>query len=393
MINTFSFARIPRIEFGAGKYALLPDAIAPYGKRALIITGGSSLKKSGRLDLLLKDLKDKGVACHVETVDNEPSPDLIDDISVKYRHQDIPVVVAAGGGSVMDAGKAISAMLRVEKPVESFLDGISIDVHPGVKVPFISVPTTSGTGSEATKNAVLLKIGPDGYKRSLRHDNFIPDVALIDPELMLTCPSPITAACGMDAFVQLLESYVSIKPTPMTDGLALSGMEAVARSLVSACTDGAGDTGVRSDLAYGALISGITLANAGLGIIHGFASSIGGFFNIPHGVVCGTLLAPATKMNIEVLKKTDPDGIQMMKHARVGAILSGLSFDGSQADEFCERLIDALYSWTENLGMPLLREYGVKESDIEKIVAATEAKNNAAALTKDEITKILKDRI
>ncbi len=393
MINTFGFARIPRIEFGAGKFAMLPGIISSCGERALIITGGSSFKKSGRLDSLIKTLSEKGVASHVEAVDSEPSPDLVDDICGKYRHQDIQVVVAAGGGSAIDAGKAISAMLRVKRPVENFLEGIGNEKHPGLKVPYIAVPTTSGTGSEATKNAVLSKIGPEGYKRSLRHDNFIPDVAVIDPELMLTCPSPITAACGMDAFVQLLESYVSIKPTPMTDALALSGIEAAARSLVSACGDGAGDTGVRSDMAYGALISGITLANAGLGIIHGFASAIGGFFNIPHGVVCGTLLAPATRMNIEVLKKTDPGGIQIMKHARAGAILSGRPYDGSNVSELCERLIETLYVWTENLGMPRLREYGVKESDIEKIVAATEAKNNAAALTKDEITKILKERI
>jgi len=393
MISAFGFSRIPRIEFGAGKFAMLPGIISSYGKNALILTGGSSLKKSGRLDVLLKDLKDRGVAVHVEAVDSEPSPVLIDDLSSKYRRLNIQVVVAVGGGSAIDAGKAISAMLKLDKPVGSFLDGISTDVHPGVKVPFIVVPTTSGTGSEATKNAVLSKIGPEGYKRSLRHDNFIPDVALIDPELMLTCPSHVTAACGMDAFVQLLESYVSVKPTPMTDALALSGMEAIARSLVSACADGAGDTGVRSDMAYGALISGITLANAGLGIIHGFASSIGGFFNIPHGVICGTLLAAATKKNIEVLKEKDPYGIQFKKHARSAAILSGRVYDESKVPELCDLLIEALYGWTENLEMPLLGSFSVKKADIERIAAATEHKNNAVNLTKDDIAEILKERI
>lgn len=393
MINTFGFARIPRIEFGAGKFAMLTGIISSYGKRTLIITGGSSFKKSGRLDILIKALSNEGVISHIEIISGEPSPDFIDDISAKYRHQDISVVVAAGGGSAIDAGKAVSAMLKVDRPVINFLEGMGKEKHPGVKIPFIAVPTTSGTGSEATKNAVLSKIGPEGYKRSLRHDNFVPDVALIDPELTHTCPSPITAACGMDAFVQLLESYVSIKPTPMTDALALSGIEAMAGSLISACGDGADDTGVRSDMAYGALISGITLANAGLGIIHGFASSIGGFFNIPHGVICGTLLAPATKKNIEVLKKTDPDGIQIKKHARIGAILSGFPFDESKTSGLYERLIDALYVWTDKLGMPLLSEYGVKVADIEKIVAATEAKNNAAALTNEDIAEIVKERI
>jgi alcohol dehydrogenase len=216
---------------------------------------------------------------------------------------------------------------------------------------------------------------------------------LIDPELMLTCPNAITASCGIDAFVQLLESYVSVKPTPMTDALALSGMEAVGRSLISVCTTGAGDIGVRSDMAYGALMSGITLANAGLGIIHGFASSIGGFFNIPHGVICGTLLAAVTKKNTEILKQKEPDGILLKKHARVGAILSGKIYDDSIIFELCDMLIDVLYDWSERLQMPLLSRYGVTEADIDRIADATELKNNAVKLARDDIAEILKERI
>jgi alcohol dehydrogenase len=393
MINTFGFARIPKIEFGAGKFSMLPDLASSYGNKALIITGGSSLKKSGRLDILLKALSNKGVTSHIESIAGEPSPDFINGISSKYGRKDISIVIAVGGGSVMDAGKAVSAMLKIDKPVEGFLEGIVGDVHPGMKVPFIAVPTTSGTGSEATKNAVLSKVGPGGYKRSLRHDNFVPDIALIDPELMLTSPNAITASCGIDAFVQLLESYVSVKPTPMTDALALSGMEAIGRSLISACTDGAGDIGVRSDMAYGALMSGITLANAGLGIIHGFASSIGGFFNIPHGVICGTLLAAVTKKNTEILKQKEPDGILLKKHARVGAILSGKIYDDSIIFELCDMLIDVLYDWSERLQMPLLSRYGVTEADIERIADATELKNNAVKLAREVIAEILKERI
>lgn len=393
MISAFSFTRIPKIEFGAGKISLLPDIVSVYGEKALIITGGSSLKRSGRLDGLLNDLSNKGVTSHTESIAVEPSPDFVDETSSQYRKENISAVIAIGGGSVIDAGKAVSAMLRVDKSAVDFLEGIGTDVHPGVKVPFIAVPTTAGTGSEATKNAVLSKVGEGGYKKSIRHDHFIPDVALIDPELMLTCPKAITASCGMDAFVQLLESYVSVKPTPMTDVLAMNGMEAVSRSLISACTEGEGDIGVRSDMAYGAFMSGITLANAGLGVIHGFASSIGGLFNVPHGIVCGTLLAAATKINIEILKLKEPDGIQLMKHARVGALLSGKTYDVSRISEHCDRLIDVLYDWSEKLQMPLLRQYGVQGADIDRIVTATEPKNNAVTLTREDIKKILKERI
>jgi alcohol dehydrogenase class IV len=393
MINSFGFARIPRIEFGAGRFSMLPGIASSYGKKSLIITGGGSLKKSGRLDNALEAMRSCGVASCVDTVAGEPSPDFVDRTSSKYRNADFSSIIAIGGGSVIDAGKAVSAMLMIDKPVEDFLEGLGRDVHPGGKVPFIAVPTTSGTGSEATKNAVLSKVGPGGYKRSLRHDDFVPDVALIDPELMLTCPGEITAACGLDAFAQLLESYVSAKPTTMTDALALSGMEAVSRSLISACTDGSGDTGVRSDMAYGALMSGITLANAGLGIIHGFASSIGGLFNIPHGVVCGTLLAAATKKNIKILKEKDPDGLQLKKHARVGAILSGSIYDDSIIFEFCDKLTDVLYDWTKMLNMPLLSRYGVSKQDISRIADASEQKNNTVKLDTEDLKDILKERI
>jgi alcohol dehydrogenase len=393
MINTFGFARIPRIEFGAGKFSALPDIVSAYGKKALIISGGGFLDSPGKLDILLSGLITKGIPASVETVTTEPSPSLIDAMAQKYRGNDISIIVSVGGGSAVDSGKAISAMLKIDKPVEGFLEGIGRDVHPGIKIPFIAVPTTSGTGSEATKNAVLSKVGPGGYKKSLRHDNFVPDVALIDPGLMMTCPGAITASCGMDAFVQLLESYVSVKPTPMTDALAVSGMEAVSRSLISACTDGADDIGVRSDMAYGALMSGITLANAGLGVIHGLASAIGGFFNIPHGVICGTLLAAATKKNIEALKEKNPDGVQLKKHARIGALLSGKTYDESKLFKFCDMLIDVLNGWTVKLQMPLLSIYGITKADIDRIAGETELKNNAVKLTREDIAEILKERI
>jgi len=170
-------------------------------------------------------------------------------------------------------------------------------------------------------------------------------------------------------------------------------MKSAAKNLIRVCSDGGNDLYARSDMAYAALMSGITLANAGLGVIHGFASAIGGFFNIPHGVVCGTLLAPATKMNIEVLKNTAASKSQLEKHAIVGALLSGQCFDTKKTDELCSRLIDILYDWTEKLGMPKLKEYGISLSDVKRIAAATEPKNNAVKLSRDDIINILKERI
>ena len=153
-------------------------------------------------------------------VNSEPSPELVDETVQKYSAEKIDVVVSIGGGSVIDAGKAISAMLNTSGSVREYLEVVGNKEHPGTKVPFIAVPTTSGTGSEATKNAVISKLGKDGFKRSLRHDNLVPDVALIDPELTLNCPPDITAAAGMDCFTQLAEAYLSGKSNDYTDALA-----------------------------------------------------------------------------------------------------------------------------------------------------------------------------
>ena len=293
----------------------------------------------------------------------------------------------------MDAGKAVSAMLLQEGSVVDYLEGVGTGVeHSGKKVPLVAVPTTAGTGSEATKNAVLSRPGPQGFKKSLRHDNFVPDVVLLDPKLMLSCPPFITAACGMDAFTQLLESYVSTKASPMTDALALSGLEHIGASLVLACTHGAGDENVRASMAYAALMSGITLANAGLGLVHGLASAIGGGFDIPHGVVCGTLMGAVNAFTIQKLTaEQGPEHPALKKYARVGALLKGMQM--GDVAQGCEMLLETIASWTETLKIPHLGEYGIRESDFDGILAGSGNKNNPLPLGADEIRGVLKERL
>ncbi len=235
------------------------------------------------------------------------------------------MVIAIGGGSVMDAGKAISAMVLQNDSVMAYLEGVGEGKqHNGLKVPMIAVATTSGTGSEATKNAVLSQVGENGFKKSLRHDNFVPNVAILDPELMVTCPQSVTVASGLDALTQLLGAYVSTKATPLTDALALSGIEHFKEGFMGVCSGLSKDTQMRGHMAYASLMSGIVLANAGLGIVHGFASSVGGYFDIPHGVVCGTLLGEAVKLNIQLMNQDkDRYNEALKKYAKVGSILTG----------------------------------------------------------------------
>jgi alcohol dehydrogenase class IV len=301
-------------------------------------------------------------------------------------------VVAIGGGSVIDAGKAISAMIHAEGSVELYLEEVGAPSrHPGSKVPFIAVPTTAGTGSEATKNAVLSRTGPGGFKRSLRHDGFVPDVAIVDPVLALTCPRAVTAACGMDALTQLLESFVSTRATPFTDDMCRSGLGAVAGSLLPVCGDGGADPVHRSRMAYAAMLSGITLSNAGLGVVHGIASELGAAFGVPHGVACGTVLAGATEATVLRLLASAPEGPALKKYAEAGEILCGRTFRGPA--EGAHALVELLVEWTHGLDIPRLGRYGMKQPDKDAIAARSGNKNNPAQLTAREIGEILGFRI
>jgi len=393
-MNYFTFSRTPQVLFGAGTFSRLGGILRDYGARVLVFTGGSSLEASGRSHALAEDLKSKGIDAVFIGITEEPSPETVDSIVGQFHADgDIGAVCSVGGGSVIDAGKAVSAMLPSGDSVFDYLEGVGTGkVHDGSKVPFIAVPTTAGTGSEATKNAVLSRTGKNGFKKSLRHDNFVPDMALIDPELALTCPKHVTAASGMDALCQLAESYVSTKAGPITDILALEGLEHAAANLLKACGSGGGDTHVRAGMAYAAFLSGITLANAGLGVVHGFASSVGGMFDIPHGVVCGTLLAEATAVTIAALRDTGHSGQPYLKkYARIGSLLS--AYSGTSVDHACDRLVITLRKWTDSLEIPRLGVYGVTEADIDSILDITDVKNNPGSLSRDDMRRIIEARL
>lgn len=395
MIPSFIFARIPHIIFGPGKLVDLYSLISKYGKSVLIVVGASSLKKSGKLDEIKVELQDKMINYYVVEVKGEPSPQIVDKVVKNYQNKDIDLVVGIGGGSVTDAGKAISAMMLKEDSIENYLEGVGSKIHDGQKIPYIAIPTTSGTGSEATKNAVISKIGQEGFKKSLRHDNLIPNIAIIDPELMKSCPASVSAACGMDAFTQLLESYVSSKANPITDALAYSGMKYIKDALIPACSHKSSDIIIRSSMAYGSLLSGITLANAGLGIVHGLASPIGAYFTIPHGVVCGTLLTEATKMNIKILQKLGSEGkMSLKKYADIGALLYNNESNTEKTLSYnLSTLINTLENWIDVLKLDNLSNYGITYDDIKKIVEKTGLKNNPVNLDKKDIREILENRL
>ncbi|MRR21395.1 iron-containing alcohol dehydrogenase [bacterium] len=390
MVNPFQFARLPMIYFGSGKIGELPRIVSNYGKSVLLVTGSHSFMDSPHAGRLFDLFRRGGISLQHVPVPSEPSPEIIDETVQKFRGGEINVVVSIGGGSVIDAGKAISAMLNTPGSVKDYLEIIGTRDHPGTKVPFIAVPTTSGTGSEATKNAVISSVGKEGFKRSLRHDNLVPDTALVDPELTLNCPPAITAAAGMDCFTQLTEAYFSTKSNEYTDALALEGIKAVKRSLVRSFTHG-DDIDARSDMSFAALTSGICLANAGLGAVHGLAGTIGALYDIPHGVVCGTLMAAANEMTVKELRRISRVHPSLKKYAALGRLFSGSSEKGD--DHHIDSFISYLHEITDRLHLPGLAVYGFRTEDLAVVSSKSDVKNNPAELPVAILSEILARRM
>jgi len=386
MVKPFQFSRLPKIYFKNGIIEELPSIVQQYGNKIVVITGKGSFLGSVYADELFNGFKDKGIAYKVLTVPGEPSPDIIDNAIKVFKNEAINLIVGIGGGSVIDAGKAISAMMYRSESVVEFLEGVGSKEHPGTKLPYIAIPTTSGTGSEATKNAVISRIGKSGFKRSLRHDNFVPDIALIDPELTIQCPKEITAACGMDCFTQLTESYLSDKSSEYTDALAIEGLKAIKTSLTRSYADGQ-DTDARMGMSFAALTSGICLANAGLGVVHGFASSIGGMFEIPHGLICGTLMAKSNEINIRELRKKDKNPIALKKYALLGELF--IDESGHTDDYYIDSFVSYLHNLMHDLDLTGLRKSGLDEKDAGIICSKTEIKNNPVKLAEEDLIEIL----
>lgn len=392
----FSVARLPEIRFGAGRIKETPDVIAQFGKKALLVTGGKSFIATPHWAALQAALAARDIAWEWLQVAQEPSPALVDEAVARFRDAAIDVVVGIGGGSVLDAAKAIAGLLPTGSSVMDFLEGVGRGLpYTGPATPFIAVPTTAGTGSEATKNAVLSIQGASGFKKSFRHDALVARVAIIDPALLASCPKNLIAANGMDAFTQLLESYVSTNASPFTDALALSGLEAFRDGFWSAWeNDHPQQAAGYSSLAYASLMSGITLAQAGLGSVHGLASPLGAFFPIPHGVVCGTLVAEATAANIRALRSREPQSPALGKYARIGRLLNKLH--GADDEAAADALVHLLREWKSRLQLPRLGVFGVKAEQIEMVVQHSRGgsmRTNPLVLEDEELAQILRARL
>jgi alcohol dehydrogenase class IV len=372
----FEFATATRIIFGAGALGEVAPAAREMGTRALLVTGLPP-ERTARL---------AGVETVLFAVTKEPTVDAVREGVRIVRRERCDVVIGFGGGSAIDAAKAVAALAANSGEPLDYIEVIGRgQALSRPSLPFIAVPTTAGTGAEVTRNAVLAS--PEHrVKASLRSPSMLARLAVVDPELTYDLPSAITASTGLDALTQLIEPYVSTRANPMTDGLCVEGMRRAARGLPRACANGR-DKEAREDMALASLFGGLALANAGLGGVHGFAAAIGGAFDAPHGAVCAALLAHVMDANIRALRAREPASLSLGRYGEIARILTGApDADAEDGIEWVGRLC-------RTLSIPPLGSYGIGMQDVPDIVGnasrASSMKANPIALTPDELRETL----
>ena len=373
----FEFATATRVIFGEGVAATLPELARTFGVRPLVVTGASAERAAWLVSAL---------AAQTFTVAGEPTVDLVRAGVQRLHDAGCDLVVSIGGGSTIDAGKAIAAIATNGGEPLEFLEvvgkGRAIAAPP---LPFIAVPTTAGTGSEVTRNAVLGS--PEhGVKASLRSLLMLPRVALVDPELTYGLPPAVTASAGLDALTQLIEPYVSARANPLVDPICIDGMGRVARALRRAFHDGA-DREARREMSLASLFGGLALANAGLGVVHGLASPLGGRWHAPHGALCAALLPHGMAANVTALRSRAPQHPALARYAAVARQLTGRS-DATADDGIA--WVEALCA---ELEVPPLRAWGITMDDLpgvaEKAAHASSMQANPIPLAGDEILAVL----
>ncbi|MBN2183499.1 MAG: iron-containing alcohol dehydrogenase [Sedimentisphaerales bacterium] len=382
----FEFATATRIIFGPGTINQVASLAGEFGKRACIITG----RTAERAQTLLEKLKEQKIDSVIFSVSGEPTTETVKKGIELARRANCNLVISIGGGSAIDTGKAIAAMLTNSGSLEDYLEIVGLGKPLSCPAaPHIAIPTTAGTGAEVTRNAVL-GVPEHKVKVSMRSPLMLPALALIDPVLTNSMPPEITASTGLDALTQLVEAYVSNKANPLTDGICREGLICAGRSLRRAFEDG-GDESAREDMALASLFGGLGLANAKLGAVHGFAGPLGGMISAGHGSICAALLPHVTEINVRALKNRRSDSAALSKYADIAQIMTGKSTARTEDGvEWLRELCSALKV------LPL-SQLGLKEQDFPDVVAkagkSSSMKGNPIELTDDELMEILKKAI
>ncbi len=383
-MNSFDFITSQRILFGKG---CLSDGLriaGSMGKRPLLVHATTGAP----IETISNELAMDGMPIIPYPVGHEPSVDLIQEMVKFARMEKCDMVIAFGGGSVMDAGKATSAMLTNSGDLLDYLEVVGKNQPlSNPAAPCFAIPTTAGTGAEVTRNAVLA-VPEKRVKVSLRSNYLLPKMAIIDPVLTLSVPANVTAFTGLDALTQVIEPYVSIKNNPLIDLMCLDGIKRSAKSLTEAYQNGS-NIDARTDLCLTSLFGGLALTNAGLGAVHGFAGPMGGMYEIPHGAVCGILLPHVFRANINALSERQPESDILARYTDIARLLTG------NRNATMEQGADWLAELVGKLNIPGLSTYGIPREEfpliIEKSIKASSMKANPITLTESELNQILEN--
>jgi alcohol dehydrogenase class IV len=377
----FEFATAARIVLGWGEARQLAAAAAQMSGRALVVTGSSP----ERARPLIAQLESAAVSCALFPTPSEPTIDLIGAGAEYARGEGCGMVIAIGGGSAIDTGKALAALLANPGEPLDYLEVIGRGQqlqHPSA--PLIAIPTTAGSGAEVTRNAVLASPA-HRVKASLRSPFLLPRLAIVDPELTLNLPRAITAATGLDALTQLIEPYVSSRANAMTDLYCVDGLRRAAAALPRVWEDGQ-DREARTAMCWTSLLGGMALANAGLGVVHAFAAAVGGTWKAPHGAICAAVLPHAIEVNVEALRRRPPANTALRRYDEIARLLT------RQPHAIADDAVLWIANLCDRLEIPPLRAYGVTEADIpdlsETAARTSSMKGNPIQLTAEEIREI-----
>jgi alcohol dehydrogenase class IV len=376
---TFEFATATRIVFGPGRAQELPALVAGWGERVVVLTGSRPDRHRALIDALPMDAA-------IVTVSGEPTVGVAREAVAAAREHGAQAVVSLGGGSVIDLGKTVAMLLGNGGDPLDYLEVIGRGQPIGrPSVPFAAVPTTAGTGAEVTMNAVLAS--PEhGRKASVRARSMLPALAVVDPLLTVDCPPAVTAASGLDALTQCLEPLVSRNATPITDALAAQGLRHAAAGLRAAYADGT-DVAARTEMALCSLLGGLSLANAKLGAVHGFAGVIGGLVPVAHGAICAALLAPVTEANVRALRERAADHPALAAYRQAAELLTGRS------DATVEDGVEWIAATVRQLGITGLAAGGLDPALVDEVVdktgSSSSTKGNPIDLTPAELQQAL----
>ena len=382
----FEFSTANRIIFGAGALKQAGPYAASIGRKALVVTGSDPQRAQPLLDQLSAQNLDSTVIRIVA----EPTLDIIETALVTVRDRQTDLVIGIGGGSVVDAGKAIAALATNPGDIRDYLEVIGAGKPlTNTPLPYVAIPTTAGTGSEVTRNAVL-KAPAEQVKVSLRSPLMLPQLAIVDPELTLSLPPHATAATGMDALTQLWEAFISRRANPFTSALCREGLKRVARSIKRAFTHPE-DLNARQDMSLASLFSGLALANAGLGAVHGIAGPLGGMCDAPHGAACARLLPEVAAANLKALLERQPDSPSVARFLEAAQILTQSASASTQSG------IRWLQDLCSGFEIPSLSDCGFKADQVPRLIEqsqqASSMKGNPIELTENELDAVIRSAL